>query len=177
MTTQTQKTCTRCQLLLPVTEFRLSKTSKDGLTGWCKACYRDNQRAWIAANKEKHQASKRAYNLANKEKLDADAKLWREKNKDKVKIYERRHYAKNGLERAYKRIERARNAEGSFTENDILNIYVRTRGLCPLCAADLSNGFQLDHIIPLSRGGTNWPDNLQLLCEPCNRSKGASIPE
>ena len=32
--------------------------------------------------------------------------------------------------------------------------------------------FEVDHVIPRSRGGTNHPDNLQLLCSHCNRVKG-----
>jgi 5-methylcytosine-specific restriction endonuclease McrA len=31
-----------------------------------------------------------------------------------------------------------------------------------------------DHIIPLVRGGTSDPRNIQLLCRPCNSSKGAT---
>jgi 5-methylcytosine-specific restriction endonuclease McrA len=30
----------------------------------------------------------------------------------------------------------------------------------------------LDHIVPLSRGGTNHRSNLQALCSTCNLSKG-----
>ena len=29
-----------------------------------------------------------------------------------------------------------------------------------------------DNMLPRSRGGTDHPDNLQLLCSGCNRSKG-----
>lgn len=30
---------------------------------------------------------------------------------------------------------------------------------------------ELDHIVPLHRGGTDAPDNLQLLCSPCHKEK------
>jgi len=31
---------------------------------------------------------------------------------------------------------------------------------------------QVDHITPRARGGQNTPENLQLLCQPCNSQKG-----
>ena len=34
---------------------------------------------------------------------------------------------------------------------------------------------EIDHIIPVSRGGLTTEDNLQTLCWKCNRSKGARI--
>jgi 5-methylcytosine-specific restriction endonuclease McrA len=30
---------------------------------------------------------------------------------------------------------------------------------------------ELDHRIPMSKGGTNWPENVQAVCQFCNRSK------
>jgi 5-methylcytosine-specific restriction endonuclease McrA len=36
--------------------------------------------------------------------------------------------------------------------------------------------FHLDHIEPLARGGSHEPENLQLLCPPCNLRKGAKSP-
>lgn len=35
----------------------------------------------------------------------------------------------------------------------------------------------LDHILPLSRGGTDHEDNLQTMCRRCNNRKGARVPE
>lgn len=41
---------------------------------------------------------------------------------------------------------------------------------CWLCAGEAS---QIDHVVAVARGGTNWPANLRPICPPCNRSKGS----
>ena len=35
----------------------------------------------------------------------------------------------------------------------------------------------IDHVIPLSKGGTNGHDNLVLSCLKCNKEKGSKLPE
>lgn len=48
--------------------------------------------------------------------------------------------------------------------------------MCGLSVADEKNLLlEIDHIIPLSKGGVTSEDNLQTLCWRCNRSKGAKI--
>jgi 5-methylcytosine-specific restriction enzyme A len=41
---------------------------------------------------------------------------------------------------------------------------------CQICNKALSE--VIDHIIPLARGGTNKPENLQAVCKRCNEVKG-----
>lgn len=42
-------------------------------------------------------------------------------------------------------------------------------------APKLLDGFEWDHRVPVSRGGTNDAENLVIACGPCNRRKGARL--
>jgi 5-methylcytosine-specific restriction endonuclease McrA len=50
------------------------------------------------------------------------------------------------------------------TGDDIKALLISQGGLCNACKCDISTSYHVDHVIALARGGTNWPDNLQLLC-------------
>ena len=56
------------------------------------------------------------------------------------------------------------------TKDDVWN---RDDGKCVECGS--KEDLEFDHIIPHSKGGANTYRNIQLLCEPCNRSKSAKI--
>ena len=52
-------------------------------------------------------------------------------------------------------------------------LYGEQEGVCPGCETHFPfRVMDVDHMLPRSRGGTDHPDNLQLLCSGCNRSKG-----
>ena len=52
-------------------------------------------------------------------------------------------------------------------------VWRRDEGRCVECNS--REHLEYDHIIPIAKGGSNTARNLQLLCERCNRKKGASI--
>ena len=67
-----------------------------------------------------------------------------------------------------------------FTTRQRQEIVERFNGICQACGKEglsplsTDDAFlaSIDHIVPLSRGGSNDDDNIQLLCLPCNLSKG-----
>lgn len=57
---------------------------------------------------------------------------------------------------------------------DIQNqVWNRDRGKCVKCGSQ--EKLEFDHIIPVSKGGSNTARNIQLLCEKCNREKSNNI--
>jgi hypothetical protein len=52
-------------------------------------------------------------------------------------------------------------------------VWCRDEGKCVLCGSQ--ENLEFDHVIPVSRGGGNGSRNIQLLCERCNRAKGAAV--
>jgi hypothetical protein len=53
-------------------------------------------------------------------------------------------------------------------------ILVRDGRLCRYCGAT-DGPFHIDHVVPVSRGGSNNDDNLCVACAPCNLRKSAKV--
>ncbi len=52
-------------------------------------------------------------------------------------------------------------------------VWERDGGRCVDCGAAFD--LQYDHVIPVALGGASTVENLQVLCAPCNRRKGAAL--
>lgn len=128
--------------------------------GECKVCVRNNDAKWRAANIEKHRIRSRKWGEDNREKVRA----WKSANPDLIKAAKHRRRA-NKL-----------NSGGSFTSLDIKNIYTLQRGKCVCCSISLKKSYHVDHIMPLSKSGSNDKTNIQLLCPNCNLQKHSKHP-
>jgi hypothetical protein len=52
-------------------------------------------------------------------------------------------------------------------------VWRRDEGKCVKCGSRVN--LEFDHIVPVSKGGSNTARNIELLCQDCNRAKSASI--
>jgi hypothetical protein len=65
------------------------------------------------------------------------------------------------------------NAREPIPDSVRLFVWQRDQGQCVKCGQ--RDKLEFDHIIPVSLGGSSTERNVQLLCENCNRAKGAAI--
>ena len=68
---------------------------------------------------------------------------------------------------------------GGKKSKDIKHVlYGRQEGKCSGCLTHFPfQNFEVDHIVPKSKGGADTDENLQLLCGYCNRVKGDRTQE
>jgi 5-methylcytosine-specific restriction endonuclease McrA len=112
----------------------------------------------------------------HKTKRIAETKAHRDANPEHYRLYYQDYWRFN-KDMASKccaaRRARKAGAEGFHTAKDVRAIRARQNDRCnnPMCGIDLNGRGSLDHIVALVNGGSNWPENLQLLCKPCNSKK------
>lgn len=119
-----------------------------------------------AADPEKTREYYRAqYHAKDPEKRRDEQRQWRSTHRAVVLAWKRDRYA------------RRRGAPGTYTLKDIENMYASQNGRCFYCAVELRERFDVDHYIPISKGGSNWPENLRIACKRCNSSKRDRMPD
>lgn len=89
---------------------------------------------------------------------------WVNSHKPSVSLYNKR----SGLKR--------RSCGGKLSIGLREKLMELQSGLCACCKQSIEDKCHMDHIYPLSRGGKNEDQNIQLLCPNCNRLKGFKNP-
>ncbi len=105
----------------------------------------------------------RNYKASKKEDLQNYFRQYRKANPDKMReLGNRRRVAKKN--------QTTEDCSGKIKQ-------LLQEESCHWCGDPLTKqNREIDHVIPISRGGLHCPDNLVAACNSCNCSKGAKLP-
>lgn len=161
------RTCTKCLTDLPLNQFHKNRTA-------CKACRSAHMATYYQENAEEKRRLMREHRRNNLETVRAN---------DNARYY-RNPEKRRELARAHSQIRRARKVEADI-DRGISQLSLRKLhgDHCNLCGALMVFGSfprgdyqprlaSVEHIIPLSKGGTHTWGNVTLTCLQCNISRG-----
>lgn len=173
------RACSKCGTWKPKEQFHASASRPDGMYSCCKTCKGPDLRKhrkvntakatartmrWRASHPEKFREAQTSWRARNAERCIRVTKEWRDRNRGKIRLYVR-------MSNSRRRSNGMRNPIRLIAE-----LQRRQNGKCAICRVSITDGFHVDHIMPLALGGDNLPRNVQLLCVPCNLSKAAKHP-
>lgn len=160
------KYCPKCGEWKPATNeyFAFHKLKSDGFNANCKEC-------------------NRRYKLKNKERISEWGRSYYERNRDEIRQKTGKYRITHREDRrpvrraeVLRRLALKRNAEGTHTAADVEQQYKAQRGKCYYCGVKVGDTYHVDHVVPLSRGGSNGPENIVIACVTCNCSKRDKLP-
>ena len=188
------KRCKDCGQEFPATPDYFNRTTDNnsGLNPRCKSCrsvrrkaeYRNNpalaekirQRVKFRYWNDPERARETARQYAREHATEAVQRVakWRKANPDKYK--RQNAYSPQRQASAKRRRARKANADGSHTLEDVQRQYDYQHGRCFWCSSLVEGIYHADHVIPLSRGGSDSPGNIVIACPVCNGSKQDKLP-
>lgn len=184
------KTCSVCGETKPLELFTVENSRPAGLRSRCKRCSAVRAKAWYEANRGKalESRSKRKadiktanhnYYVTHKNERNKYRQEWSEKNRESKRRSDNKYYklhpekAKDNAKRRRAVIKNVIVEKFTSTE-----IYERDKWICQVCRKRVNKRLKwpdslspsLDHIIPVSHGGTHERRNVQLAHLFCNIS-------
>ena len=185
-----RKQCTGpCGRTLPATleYFSPDRRNKNGLQARCKRCAVEQHKAYAAKHKEElklYKATYRAehpdyqknYYVEHREEISKQRETYYRERSEHLRKYSAQYRqterGRMSIKSAnHNRKARKKSAGGSHTAVELQEQFHRQRGRCYYCKVKLGKRWHGDHIIPLSKGGSNSIDNIVVACPDCNQSK------
>jgi 5-methylcytosine-specific restriction endonuclease McrA len=156
------KSCEECLKLFHA-KLRAQPENKQKMKEYSREYYLQNRKKVLERGRARNATGyNKRYYKENKERFLITVKAWIKNNPKRRIVY---------------RQKRRAGGNGSLLPHHVERIFEQQKGKCAACSVSLrKTGYHIDHIIALSKGGSNDPKNIQLLCPTCNLSKGAKDP-
>jgi len=186
------KTCTDCQETKSLEDFGPEKRGKFGRRSKCRVCMRKRTQAYqaqpeVAARRKELRDQwyrdnpdyNRKYFEKNREHILELNRNWRIANPDYMPEYLAKYLPEYHQRPEVKEADRIRSLNryrslvGELPKDCMAILIGRYGEACmnPDCDG-LDSILTIDHVKPVSKGGLNTMDNVQILCYTCNRRKG-----
>jgi 5-methylcytosine-specific restriction endonuclease McrA len=121
----------------------------------------ERQLAWRERNIERLRADAREYQNKLPDRAER-GKRWREDNRVYFQVRERN-----------RRAAKANNPDSvGVSQRDWIRLCRRHSGCCAYCEQQPEGTLEMDHIIPLTKGGRHAIGNIAPACRDCNMRKG-----
>lgn len=147
--------CRRCRLDKPSSDFHRDRQRSDGLSPYCKSCILAYHSTIVDVKARRN----REWQKANAEKVTGYTRKWYRGNREVARQNARRRRARVG------------RARGKHTFSDWRALCDWFGNACLSCGK-AEETLHADHVVPITKGGSNFIDNIQPLCGRCNASKG-----
>jgi len=134
---------------------------------------------YLVAHPEKRKETSRKYRATHYEECREREKAYQAANKDKCAAATRLSQLRNPSLILNSNANRRARIKNAFIEAiDRQVVFARDAGVCGICQTAVApEGWHLDHIQPLSKGGQHSYDNVQVSHPVCNERKGAKLDE
>lgn len=176
------KICTRCKIEQPFENFQKSCEAPDGHQYRCRSCNREVSKELRARRGHlwKQGAEKWKNCPENRERRNASARARRAKNPEKQRRENRSYREQNPYGTAVSASkDRAKklNVLSTLTVDEWKAVVEEHDFMCHLCGGKVSfeigsdDRLSLDHIVPMSKKGTNTKDNVAPAHALCNRGR------
>lgn len=152
------KTCSRCGETKSKDEFHKRGGGADNLHSACGDCRNIYRKKYYRKNSRRERELARQYRQTYVD--------------EGHKARSHRHYEANKvayMDRDVRRRQSEREVAGTLTDANIKTLFEMYPN-CLKCGS--TDNLSIDHIVPISRGGSNYFSNLQVLCRSCNSGKG-----
>lgn len=166
--------------MLPIESFALKNTDTGLRRAYCRPCHNAHNNALKATNRDRVREQARAYYAANTEVIKERIRVIRERDPEKYRAIhsgwkKRNPEAVRAMGNKRRVLETAAPGE-HYTADEWKATKARYDHRCLMCRRqEPTIRLTVDHIMPISLGGSNAIDNLQPLCKSCNSKKHRGI--
>lgn len=183
------RTCTKCGERKLLTEFYKEKLSPDGVAASCKVCKSDQTKQRRLVNKDRINQRAKELRDSKREIITEQNRAKRlrnlEKTREQSRAWTKRNPSANSAKARRRRARECNNGWEIYTEQQVLDQYGTA---CHLCTKEVNleaprrpgipgweDGLHIDHVLPISKGGSDTLDNVRPAHGSCNIKKGDRI--